>query len=68
MPVYGHRLMSFRCLVTGEYAELKRQDDSRGTAVIYDAVSEAVSNVRSQRPMSAQWREKVDADYQTRSK
>ena len=26
MPVYGHRLMSFRCLVTGEYAELKRQD------------------------------------------
>ena len=42
--------------------------DSRGTAVIYDAVSEAVSNVRSQRPMSAQWREKVDADYQTRSK
>ena len=42
--------------------------DSRGTAVIYDAVSEAVSNVRSQRPMSAQWRKKVDADYQTRSK
>lgn len=26
MPVYGHQLMSFRCLVTGEYAELKRQD------------------------------------------
>ena len=42
--------------------------DSQGTAVIYDAVSEAVSNVRSQRPMSAQWREKVDADYQTRNK
>ncbi|POP42726.1 hypothetical protein CHU32_19160 [Superficieibacter electus] len=26
MPVNGHRLMSVRCLVTGEYAELKRQD------------------------------------------
>ncbi len=26
MPVYGHRLMSVRCLVTGKYAELKRQD------------------------------------------
>ena len=26
MPVYGHQLMSVRCLVTGKYAELKRQD------------------------------------------
>ncbi|CTV80360.1 Uncharacterised protein [Escherichia albertii] len=26
MPVYGYQLMSFRCLVTREYAELKRQD------------------------------------------
>ncbi|ASG64400.1 hypothetical protein CEW81_23985 [Kluyvera genomosp. 3] len=26
VPVYGHQLMSVRCLVTGKYAELKRQD------------------------------------------
>ncbi len=26
MPVYGYQLMSVRCLVTGKYAELKRQD------------------------------------------
>ena len=26
MTVYGHERMLFRCLVTGKYAELKRQD------------------------------------------
>ena len=40
--------------------------DSQGTAVIYEAVSEAVCNVRACRPMTAQWKRSVDADYQSR--
>ena len=42
--------------------------DSRGTAVIYEAVGEAVCNVRACRPMSAEWKQKVDRDFQTRGK
>ena len=40
--------------------------DSKGTAVIYEAVSEAVCSVRACRPMTDQWRRKVDEDYQKR--
>ncbi len=40
--------------------------DSVGTAVIYEAVSEAVCNVRASRPMSDEWRQRVDEDYNTR--
>ena len=42
--------------------------DSKGTAVIYEAVSEAVCSVRACRPMTDQWRRKVDEDYQKRGK
>lgn len=42
--------------------------DSEGTAVIYEAVSEAVCNVRASRPMTADWKKKVDADYRKRHK
>ena len=42
--------------------------DSKGTAVIYEAVSEAVCSVRASKPMSADWKRKVDADYSTRGK
>ena len=42
--------------------------DSVGTAVIYEAMSEAVCNVRGSRPMSASWKRNVDADYQKRGK
>ena len=37
--------------------------DSIGTAVIYEAVSEAVCNVRACQPMTNNWRRKVDEDY-----
>ena len=37
--------------------------DCQGTAVIYEAVSEAVSNVRMHRPMTRKWRQSVDEDY-----
>ena len=42
--------------------------DCQGTAVIYEAVSEAVCNVRASRPMSKEWRRRVDEDYQKRGK
>ena len=38
--------------------------DHRGTGVIYEAVSQAVCQVRScAAPLSADWKEKIDADY-----
>ena len=38
-----------------------------GTGVIYEAVSEAVCQVRScAAPLSADWKEKIDADYNER--
>ncbi len=42
--------------------------DRRGTAVIYEAMSEAVCNVRASRPMGAEWKRRVDEDYNNRSK
>ncbi len=40
--------------------------DHTGTAVIYEAVSEAVCSVRAARPMSAAWKKRIDEDYQKR--
>ena len=42
--------------------------DSVGTAVIYEAMSEAVCSVRACKPMSAKWKEKVDEDFNKRGK
>ena len=42
--------------------------DHEGTAVIYEAMSEAVCNVRACRPMSADWKRRVDEDYKKRGK
>ena len=42
--------------------------DGQGTAVIYEAGSEAVGSVRACRPMSADWKRRVDEDYQSRNK
>ena len=42
--------------------------DSVGTAVIYEAMSEAVCSVRACRPMNADWKKNVDADYKKRDK
>jgi len=42
--------------------------DRQGTAVIYEAMSEAVCSVRSCRPMSADWKRRVDEDYKKRGK
>ena len=41
--------------------------DHMGTGVIYEAVSEAVCQIRSCAvPLSADWKEKIDADYNER--
>ena len=41
--------------------------DHMGTGVIYEAVSEAVCQIRScAAPLSADWKEKIDADYNER--
>lgn len=40
--------------------------DRKGTAVIYEAMSEAVCCARAARPMSAAWKRSVDADYKSR--
>ena len=53
--------------ITAEYAA-DYHADHQGTAVIYEAVGEAVCNVRACRPMGAGWKQKVDADYKKRSK
>lgn len=40
--------------------------DRKGTAVIYEAVNEAVRSVRASRCMSAGWKQRVDEDYRNR--
>ena len=42
--------------------------DTVGTAVIYEAMNQAVCNIRACRPMSSDWRRHVDEDYQKRGK
>ena len=42
--------------------------DRQGTAVIYEAMNDAVCNVRACRPMSADWKRRVDEDYKKRGK
>ena len=40
--------------------------DSTGTAVVYEAMNDAVCNVRASRPMNADWKRRVDEDYKKR--
>lgn len=40
--------------------------DAKGTKVLYSAVSDAVCNLRSDKPMQDKWREKLDDDYEHR--
>ena len=44
----------------------KYHADSVGTAVIYEAMSEAVCSVRANKPMSGEWKRNVDADFKKR--
>lgn len=40
--------------------------DRQGTAVIYEAMNDAVCCVRASQPMSADWKQRVDKDYKSR--
>ena len=40
--------------------------DKKGTAIIYEAMSDAVCAVRACRPMAAGWKRKVDEDFKGR--
>ena len=42
--------------------------DREGTAVVYEAVNNAVSNMRCGAPMSAAWSENINADYNRRKR
>ena len=43
--------------------------DKAGTALNYEVISEAISTVRGcAAPLSADWKQKIDADYKTRKK
>ena len=52
----------------GEDRAANYHADRQGTAVVYEAMNEAVRNVRACRPMSADWKRKVEADYKKRGK
>jgi uncharacterized protein YegL len=40
--------------------------DKQGTACVYNAVSDAVKNVRSCAPLRASWKDEIDKDYKRR--
>ena len=40
--------------------------DSKGTAIVYEAVSKAVEKVRACAPLQADWSEEIDRDYKSR--
>ena len=42
--------------------------DHMGTGVVYEAVSETVTNFRASRPMQADWKQRIDEDYNSRGK
>ena len=42
--------------------------DHQGTEVIYEAVSETVSNFRACRPMAANWKDRINADFNKRGR
>ena len=42
--------------------------DSAGTALNYEVVSDAICAVRCSKPLSADWKERIDEDYQKRGK
>ncbi len=42
--------------------------DAQGTKVVYEAVSQAVTNVRNHKPLSADWGKAINEDYSKRNK
>ncbi len=44
------------------------RNDSVGTAINYEAMSDAIGSVRASRPLTADWKSKIDDDFKTRRK
>ena len=42
--------------------------DQEGTALNYEVISEAVCSVRACRPLSADWKKRIDEDVKKRGK
>lgn len=42
--------------------------DKKGTAVLYESVACAVSEVRARRPLSSKWKKSINKDFNSRSK
>lgn len=42
--------------------------DGEGTHILYESIAKAVCNVRASAPLSADWSEEINADYQRRGK
>ena len=42
--------------------------DSEGTLLNYEVISESVSCLRASRPLSANWKDRIDEDYKKRSR
>ena len=42
--------------------------DGEGTHILYESVAKAVCNIRASAPLSADWSEDINADYQRRGK
>lgn len=42
--------------------------DSAGTKLNYEVLSEAISAVRSSAPLGADWKRRIDEDYEKRGK
>ena len=54
--------------ITPEYAT-NYHNDAAGTALNYDVLSEAISDVRkSKKPLSGKWKARIDADYAKRKR
>lgn len=41
-------------------------NDAQGTALNYQALSDAISSVRSSQPLSGAWKQRIDQDYRSR--
>ena len=52
----------------GEDRAVNYKCDEAGTALNYEVISEAVCSVRASRPLSADWKKRIDEDVQRRGK
>ncbi|MBR4057128.1 MAG: VWA domain-containing protein [Oscillospiraceae bacterium] len=52
----------------GEDRAVNYKCDEEGTALNYEVISEAVCSVRASRPLSADWKKRIDEDVQRRGK